>query len=121
MLSRCFLLALVLATGCRHAADRESSVPRQVRPASEQFLFEAEPASISPGETSILRWNIPGATSVAIEETSRTGKLHLLGKFPGSGTLSVQPRSDAIYVISCEGSPEISCASLTVRVHLKKP
>jgi hypothetical protein len=87
-----------------------------LRQSSESFVFQAEHSVIEPGETAVLRWNIRGATSVFIEETSGSGDLHTLGKFSGSGNLRVRPQDDSTYVISCEGSTTVSCASVSVRV-----
>lgn len=101
--------------------EKRSAAPANLKPASERFLFEAELSVIGPGEMSLLRWNIQGATSVSIEEASGTHELHLIGKFSRTGTLPVRPEKNSTYVISCEGSTQFSCASVSVRVRVKRP
>jgi hypothetical protein len=92
---------------------------------SEDFIFEVQPREIGPGETAVLRWSIKGATKITIEEAPESSasrvELHKLGTFDGgSGTLEVRPAENTTYVISCEGSTTYACASLTVRVRVKK-
>lgn len=89
---------------------------------SRDFLFEAVPPVIVAGETATLRWSIKGATQVVIDEASTASReLHKLGTFGPSGSIQVQPREDTTYVVSCEGSTTYSCASLTIRVQVKRP
>jgi hypothetical protein len=85
------------------------------------FHLEAAPSVIGPGEMALLQWNIRGATSVFIEAATRTGGLRTIGKFGGRGTLQVEPKEDATYIISCEGVTTLSCASLTIRVRVRRP
>jgi hypothetical protein len=89
------------------------------------FLFEIQPREIAAGETATLRWSIKGATKITIEEAPESSigraELHRLGTFQGgSGTLQVSPVENTTYVISCEGSTTYSCASLSVRVRVKR-
>ena len=116
------LLALILlgmlSRGGEGAArgDRKPEASK-----STEFQFEVQPREIAPGETATLRWSIKGAIKVLIEEESASSnKLRTLGTFGGSGSLQVRPREDTIYVLSCEGSTTFSCASVTVRVRVKK-
>jgi plastocyanin len=91
---------------------------------SQDFVFEARPREIAPGEVAILRWSIKGATRVTIEEVpeSTIGRRELrkLGSFESSaGTLEVKPEESTTYVITCEGSTTYTCASATVRVRVR--
>lgn len=113
-------LALLAIAGCAHLGERLPSAPVDRQPSTDSFLFKAEPSIIAPGETALLRWNIEGATEVSIEEGTGYGELHLLGTFSGTGALSVQPKEDSTYVISCRGSTTVSCASTSIRVRLKR-
>ena len=94
-------------------------------PRSEDFIFEIQPREIAAGETAVLRWSIKGATRITIEETPESSAgnsaLHELGTFEGgSGSLQVMPTQNTTYVISCVGSTTYSCASLSVRVRVKR-
>jgi hypothetical protein len=114
-------LGLLAGLGCRHGIESNSLQPAVLRHedllnASEDFVFQADPPVISLGQATVLRWNIRGASNIAIEEASDGGKLRPLGKFSGSGTLRVSPQGDSTYVISCEGNATVSCASVSVRV-----
>lgn len=113
--------ALLVTLGCTHIPGGGQTEPANLIPASETFVFQAEPAVIGPGETTMLRWNIQGATSVTIEESYSGERLHPLGTFDAAGTLKVQPREDATYVISCEGSTRVACASVSVHISVKRP
>jgi plastocyanin len=113
--------ALCVASGCAKIPDRPQYVPANLRQASEDFVFEADPQEIQPGETTVLRWNIRGATSVTIDEASADGKLRTIGTFGAADTLKVQPREDSTYVVSCEGNAAFACASVSVRVRVKRP
>ncbi len=93
--------------------------------ASRDFVFDVQPREIAPGETAVLRWSIKGATEITLEEapdsTIGHGELHKLGTFEGgTGTLQVAPVEDTTYVISCVGATKYSCASLSVRVRVKR-
>lgn len=79
-----------------------------------------KPSVIAPGETAILRWSIKGATKVLIAEVSASSRdLQKIGTFAGSGQIEVRPREDTIYVLTCEGSTTLKCASASVRVRVK--
>lgn len=123
-LKRWLLLGIVLLLVAGVAAKWSRIPETKKSQESQDFIFEVEPREIAQGETAILRWSIKGATRVRLEESpdSLGGReLHLLGTFDGGvGTLQVRPTEDTTYVISCEGSTTYTCASLSVRVRVKR-
>jgi hypothetical protein len=122
MITRHYLLgaALLMTVRCTHVSGSRKYFPESLRKSADNFVFEAAPSVIRPGETAVLRWNIQGATSVTIEEASRDNELHVVGSFGARDTLKVQPQEDSTYVISCEGNTAFSCASVTVRVRVRQ-
>ena len=85
-------------------------------------VLAVEPSVVTPGESALLFWNVPDATKVSVSEAaSVAGDFHDLGSFGGSGSLEVRPAEDTTYVIDCEGSTTLSCASVSVRVRVKRP
>ena len=109
-------MALIAAVaGCSCAPHAAYRAPAAWRAAADAFFFVAEPPVIEAGGTSVLRWNVPGATSVVIEQAAATDKLRPLGEFAATGTVQVNPTQDSTYVISCQGAA-VSCASVVVRV-----
>jgi hypothetical protein len=88
---------------------------------SEDFMFDVQPRAIELGQTVVLRWSIKGATRVLIEEsTASVQRLRKIGTFSGSGNLVIRPKEDTVYVITCEGSTNYSCASASVRVRVTR-
>jgi hypothetical protein len=115
----CCLFALVLVQA--PTRGRDVVAQQQGAQTSEDFLFDVQPRIIVAGETAVLRWSIKGATKVVIEEASESRRtLSTLGTFGGSGTLKVSPKQDTTYVVTCEGSTTYSCASVSLRVQVKK-
>lgn len=111
-----WLLAVFALTACAHR------VVRPAEPASQKqdYVIEARPSVVAPGEPVNLHWSIPGATKVSIDASgSRQSELQHLGTFGGSGDLEVKPIEDTMYVVSCEGSRSVSCASVSVKVRVK--
>jgi len=123
MLIRYLLFAFLVLGTPGPGGDATGSVdePKVVAPDADDFLFDIQPRVIAPGETALLRWSIKGATKAVIEEASESNReLHKLGAFGGSGSLQVRPKENTTYVISCERSTTYSCASVTVRVRVKR-
>ena len=119
-ISNTLLAAMLFASGCQHVAQRPAAVtPQNLRAPSNDFVFEATPAEISPGEESLLEWRIRGATKVVIEEAAYGDKLHTLGIFDAAGSVRVRPMESSTYVISCGEGASVSCASVTVKVKYK--
>jgi hypothetical protein len=124
MIARYCLLTLVLlgipgrSQDAAEVHERRAAKPPQN---TDDFLFEVQPRVIAAGDTALLRWSIKGATKVTIEEASESSReLRKLGTFGRNGSLEVKPKVDTTYIISCEGSTTYSCASVTVRVRVKK-
>ena len=115
----CLLVFLLSALDSSRAAAAESSGIVQK---GGDFVFEIHPRIVAPGETAVLRWSIKGATRVSIEEGAESKReLRNLGTFDGGrGTLEVKPRENTTYVIICEGSTTYTCASVSVRVRVKR-
>ena len=115
----CCLFALVLLEAPTHGRDVVAQ--QQGVQKSEDFLFDVQPRTIAAGETAVLRWSIKGATKVVIEEASESRRaLSTVGTFGGSGTLKVSPKENTTYVVTCEGSTTFTCASVSIRVQVKK-
>lgn len=113
------LFALVLLDAPTYGQD--AATQQQGAQKSEDFLFDVQPRTIAAGETAVLRWSIKGATKVVIEEASESRRaLSPVGTFGGSGTLKVSPKENTTYVVTCEGSTTFTCASVSVRVQVKK-
>jgi hypothetical protein len=112
----CCLFALLSLEAPTYGRDVPPGVQK-----SEDFLFDVQPRTIAAGETAVLRWSIKGATKVLIEEASGSRRaLSTVGTFGGSGTLKVSPKENTTYVVTCEGSTTYSCASVSIRVQVKK-
>ena len=117
---RCIFALLLLAVLNRSAGDARIANGQRTRE-SNGFVLEIRPRMITAGETAVLRWSIKGATKVIVEEISKSGKeLRKIGTYGGSGSLQVQPNENTTYVVSCEGSTALSCASVSVRVRVKQ-
>ena len=114
----CIALAATLA--CGRARQTVPPLPA-AGPSQTDFVFEAVPQVVAPGQASLLRWKIQGAAKVTIEEASGTGTLRTIGEFDGTGTLEVRPARDSTYVVSCKGSTTFSCASVSIRVRVGSP
>lgn len=117
-------IGFVMLLSCAHPASRVTT-PAVLPDAG--YTFVIEPAVIAPGQSATLFWNIPGATQVSIEKTSEDaklkgkGELNRIGTFDAKGQVEVKPLADTTYVLSCEGSKSITCASVSVRVRVKEP
>jgi len=112
-------VALLALTGCAHE-ERVATPPPAGH--TQDYVFEAEPSTIAPGETVTLHWNIPGAAKVTIEgaRLRRNEELQKVGTFGPVGKVDVKPVADMTYVITCEGSGSVTCASISVRVRVKR-
>jgi len=100
------------------ACIHQSSI---VTPTVLDYVFDAEPSTIAPGETTTLYWNLQGAAKVTIESAGLkdTGSLQRIGTFGAVGSVKVRPDADTTYVITCEGGTTVTCASLTVRIRVQ--
>jgi hypothetical protein len=116
----CLLALLVLAIpDGGQSADRVGN--EQGARNSADFRIDVRPRVIAAGEAAVLHWSIKHATKVLIEATTKSSPaLRKVGSFDSIGSLQVQPSEDTTYVFSCEGSTTYSCASVSVRVRVKR-
>ena len=120
-IARSCLLAIAFLEALTRGQGVDRATQKQRTQESDVFLFEVQPKVIAAGETAVLRWSIKGATKVVIEEAPASrDALSILGTFGGSGSLKVCPKENTTYVVTCEGSTTYSCASVSIRVQVKK-
>jgi hypothetical protein len=119
-------LMLISSTACVKRFPVES--PVEQNSTSPQVLrFSAQPHVIHRGETAVLSWNVRNAPSVELEEALEPDGslsdrfLHLLGRYPSNGTVTVSPGTSATYVLSCgsEAASGSVCVSASVSVLVK--
>jgi hypothetical protein len=72
--------------------------------------FSAEPDAIHTGESSLLRWQITGATSVTLLNTTVS---------PTIGETTVRPDSTTTYTLSASNDAGISTAAVTIGVDVQ--
>ena len=70
--------------------------------------FAVEPSSIQVGQSAVLRWNVTGATNVAID--------HGLGTVPATGTSRQTPANTTTYLLTATGPAGDTTATTTVTV-----
>jgi hypothetical protein len=70
--------------------------------------FNAEPSSISAGESSNLSWNVSGATTITIDQG--------VGNVALTGTRAVTPAATTVYTITAYGSSGSATATTQVVV-----
>lgn len=70
--------------------------------------FSAEPSTIERGQSAVLRWNVSGATNVAISNG--------IGTVPASGTQRITPQQTISYVLTASGSNGDASRTATVTV-----
>jgi hypothetical protein len=71
--------------------------------------FTATPAQITAGQSSILQWNVTGATSCTIDPD--------IGEVPLEGSLEVAPPETTIYTLTAQGEPGTADSTVTVTVN----
>jgi hypothetical protein len=123
------LLTAVLLIGSAACVKRfPVESPVEQNSISPQVLrFTAQPPMIHRGETAVLSWNVRNATLVELEEALEPDGslsdryLHLLGRYPGNGTVTVSPGTSATYVLSCgpRAEPGSVCVSASVSIVVK--
>ena len=115
----CLLLLFWMPVSGQTASSRQAKTTEKTK----DFTCEIRPQEIAPGEVAVLRWSIKGATKIIVQEApdSRAGSLRVIGEFEGAtGKLEVRPKESTTYVIVCEGSNTLVCASASVRVRVKR-
>lgn len=70
--------------------------------------FSVEPSTIERGQSAVLRWNVTGATNVAISNG--------LGTVPANGTQRITPRETTSYVLTATGPNGDASRTATVTV-----
>src|SRR5579863_1888878 len=70
--------------------------------------FTVEPSSIERGQSAVLRWNVTGATNIAID--------HGVGTVPASGNSRVTPGDTTTYTLTASGAGSDTTATATVTV-----
>src|SRR5215469_10065609 len=88
----------------------------------EIVSFKATPRVISLGDSSVLSWETRGTTSLAMEwtpERAPRGNMQRVTGLPPSGTMTVQPKEDTVYVLVCETPSDSTCASMSVTVQVR--
>ena len=74
-------------------------------PAVAGSTFSAAPSSVGPGQSSMLSWNVPNATSVTISGVA--------GTFAASGSVSVSPSATTTYTLTAAGGA--GCAAIQLQ------
>lgn len=91
--------------GALLAKEKEIFANQSVLPVIKSFY--AEPAAIQPNTSSVLRWEVAGATQVAID--------HGVGAVKASGNI-VNPTDTTTYTLSASNNHGTSTRSVTVTV-----
>ncbi|MCX6008002.1 MAG: zinc ribbon domain-containing protein [Chloroflexi bacterium] len=76
-------------------------------------VFSAKPAAINIGQSSLLQWEVTGATSVSIN--------HDVGPVDPSGSKAVSPSENTTYILTAKNDYGSISASAVVAVYLSKP
>ena len=70
--------------------------------------FSAAPASIAPGATAVLSWNVTNATTVTID--------HGIGDVSATGTKGVSPTSPTTYKLAAANSSGSAIKTVSINV-----
>ena len=76
-------------------------------------VFSAKPAAINVGQSSLLQWDVTGATSVSIN--------HDVGSVDPSGSKAVSPSENTTYILTAKNDYGSINASAVVAVYQSKP
>jgi CARDB len=98
------LLVPLFITGCAGGPITISSFGQQ----PSIISFNAEPSSISAGESSDLSWNVSGATTISIDQG--------IGNVALTGTRAVAPVSTTVYTLTASSSAGSTMATTQVVV-----
>jgi hypothetical protein len=72
------------------------------------IMFTADPTTILAGQSTTLRWEVMGATTVVIDNN--------LGAQPSSGTVVVSPHTTTIYMLMATGPGGTRVSQVTIEV-----
>jgi len=98
------LVLLILATGCFYMT---ASPPGGVQ-APTINSFDASPASISPGDTAMLNWEVTGNASVTIDQG--------IGGVALTGSRAVTPAVTTVYTLTATNAGGTASATTQVVV-----
>jgi hypothetical protein len=98
------LLVPLFITGCAGGPITISSFGQQ----PSIISFNAEPSSISAGESSDLSWNVSGATTISIDQG--------IGNVALTGTRAVAPVATTVYTLTASSSAGSTTATTQVVV-----
>lgn len=111
------LLAVVVIAGVglfRHVQGYGPIMPgRQKKVALQIRRFSAEPESLRAGGVVTLRWNVPGAKEVFIDQG--------VGKVAASGAIETRPAASTSYTLTASGGEHDARANAFVRVSPAEP
>jgi len=85
------------------------SVVLTVNPAPVSISFYANPAVLSSGGSSLLQWNVAGATDVSIDQG--------IGPIPSTGSKLVSPQNTTTYTLTAANAAGKTSRTLTVAVN----
>src|SRR5215467_13840323 len=88
-------------------------VPEAPRPAAPSVSFSAEPTSIQRGQSSTLRWQVSGATSISLDQS--------IGAVQNAGNRRVTPDSSTTYTLTATGPGGTTTGQATVSVTSAPP
>ena len=103
------LLLLILIPGC---FTFQTPAPNPIPPVGTPPVimeFRSNPSAINSGSTSILFWNVTGATSVSIDQG--------IGQVDFAGIKVVSPATSTVYTISATNSAGTITGSATTTVN----
>jgi len=95
----------------------------ELRTEPEIVSFTATPRIVSPGASSTLAWETRGVASVALEwgpVWGPRGNREMHPGLPPTGTMTVEPKENTIYVLECETTSGTMCMSQSVTVQVKQ-
>ncbi len=119
-------LLLMGSTACVKRLPMEAPIDQSWTTA-QVLRFNARPQVIHRGETAVLTWNVRNVSHVLLEEALEPDSviadrsLHSLGDFAANGSVTVSPKTNATYVLSCGLQTEsgLGCVSASVSVVVK--
>jgi hypothetical protein len=106
------LLLLMIIPGC---ITIQTPTPNPTPPVGTSVIgtFSSNPATINPGGTSTLLWNVTGANSVSIDQG--------IGQVAVAGTRVVSPSASTVYTISATNSVGTITRSTVTTVNSTSP
>ena len=118
LLSTLFLLLTVAA-----APDVLRSSPLRIGPVMPEIVsFTVKPKVITRGETVTLAWKTRGVPSVSIAwgpEYHQRGTMQRKTELPPSGTMTVRPMENTLYVLECGTLAGDVCMAASASVRVK--